>query len=817
VIIVEDLHWADPATIDFFRFAARAPWEAQVLIAATYRSDEVSRGHPLRRALPELERGENVERIHLDRLTAAEVREQARSILATMPDTESSRALFERSEGVPFFVEELLNFTGTGAFPASLRDLLLSKYDDLDGQTREVVRLLAAGGQSVAHDLAASVVDNPSELDANVRNAIEAGLLSVVDDEYAFRHALVREAVLGELLPGERATFHSTFALALEHQQQTRDQARLAARIAAHWFEARNDERAFSSAILAMEKSLDLFGYATAAGLGSRALELWDRVAEPEKSSGSTRAALLFDVATAWYFAGEMGRAHRFVDVAIDRTPRTERKRYAELLTRKAAIRNYAGHDGVAELYEEALATLGDADPELRISILAELAAQHMLAGRLSDCVERASEAIESAPEAARQFVAIAANVRACARIDLLDISGGREDLELSHRLAGEDPQALIRYYLNASEANTLLGDYSTALEVAREGLRMALAYGVERSTGAMLAVNTIDPLFALGLWDEADALIDRSLELDPPLAFRIFLVRARLRSLLWRGEPDRAWEQYGQWRGAVESFAARIAQTRLGIASDLTDIAFARGDLDGAWEAASIIFSEPSPAPGYKLPIAAAAARVIAARRRAHGAAEDRILDDDEQALREAVSRGEGWPTHSLWLAVIDAELSGPHGMGGDTKAWDRVATHPSLPGAPAVTRLQASLGRARAAVLSGERDDAAQRLLTLKTEADRMGAGLISRWAQELITDAGLAERSGTASSGDLTSREAQVLELLAQGLKNSEIASALFISPKTVSVHVSSILRKLGADSRTEAAHLYRTSAIDQDAFG
>ena len=133
VVAIEDLHWADPATLDVLRFLARMLRSGRLLLVLTYRSDDVGRGHPLRGLLAELERNRRASRVLLDRLDSGQVRAQAEAILGSQPSSEQLRSLFERSEGVPFFVEELL---GCGIDPAdspvpvTLRELLLGPLRD---------------------------------------------------------------------------------------------------------------------------------------------------------------------------------------------------------------------------------------------------------------------------------------------------------------------------------------------------------------------------------------------------------------------------------------------------------------------------------------------------------------------------------------------------------------------------------------------------------------------------------------------------------------------------------------------------------------
>jgi DNA-binding CsgD family transcriptional regulator len=204
--------------------------------------------------------------------------------------------------------------------------------------------------------------------------------------------------------------------------------------------------------------------------------------------------------------------------------------------------------------------------------------------------------------------------------------------------------------------------------------------------------------------------------------------------------------------------------------------------------------------------------ARLIARRRQAAGGSGGPLsLANDEARLREVVAGDAFWPTHPLWAAIVDAELSGPTGIGDDTDAWHAAGEAANVHRASVLTRLQIAYGLARAQVLRGDRGSAAQTLERLRVDAGAVGAGLLVRWAGDLADQAGLGASRAAASDSELTAREQQVLELIAEGLSNGQIAERLYISTKTVSVHVSAILRKVGASSRTEAVRLAAAQVI------
>jgi DNA-binding CsgD family transcriptional regulator len=432
------------------------------------------------------------------------------------------------------------------------------------------------------------------------------------------------------------------------------------------------------------------------------------------------------------------------------------------------------------------------------------MAAQYMVSGRDDDAIAAATLALEIAPESARRSKSVAANVRGGTHIHAGRFELGMADYDLAKEVAGDDRDALMRYYVNTSDTLHLLGRFEESMERARAGLQLAREACVERTSGAILTVNTVDPLFALGRWREADELIESSLELQPPAVFLVYLRRAKVRSTLWSGDPRGALGVFEKWSSSMLELAEFEDQTRAGLALDLSDVHLALGDVDEAWRWASVLVTRDRVAsPGWELPLTATVARVLARRR---SAAHDPALGaDDERMLRAVLARDE-WPTRPFWAAIVDAELGGEDRAGSDPALWDIAREAASDPGMPVLARLQVAYGLGRALVLAGDRVRATEVLERLRVAADEVGAGLLRDWADELESSAGLLSRGAErVDDTSLTAREEQVLELVAEGLSNGQIAERLFISRKTVSVHVSAILRKTGASSRTEAVRL------------
>jgi DNA-binding CsgD family transcriptional regulator len=393
------------------------------------------------------------------------------------------------------------------------------------------------------------------------------------------------------------------------------------------------------------------------------------------------------------------------------------------------------------------------------------------------------------------------------------DVAGGLADLERAKDLAQGNSDALLRFRVNYSDMLNLLGRYDESVAVADEGLDRSRELGVERSSGAILASNMIEPLFARGEWERATRLLVRVIALSPPLTFRVYLLRSKVWSTLWRGELEAAERMFRQWSPHMIALAEVEVQTRLQFVRLAAELALARDDGRTAWSHLSLVISDDFRSlPGYSVPIYAEAARALA---RLRGAADTEVdVDDAEKRLRVAFDADSFWPTAPQWAAVFDAELGGPSRTGDGVPEWEQALEQTDR--LPAQIRPYACLRLAMAQHAAGMRSESVESLQEAIEAANTLGAGLITDQAREFAERAGLGLTGGAAGrleagSVELTAREQQVLDLIAEGLTNRQIGERLFISAKTASVHVSAILRKLGASSRTEAAMIAERSTI------
>jgi predicted ATPase len=313
VLVIEDLHWADRSTLDLLSFLARNLSSTHVLLVGTYRSDEMRRTHALRPDLGELTRLPVVVRIELQPMDEGEVVQLFTAIRGNLPQPGEAEAIVARSEGNPFYVEELLA-AGDPAQPgmsSSLRDILAARLDNLPESAKEVLQIAAAAGRRVDHRLLEVVAHLPEdELQAGLRAAVEGEALVPDADGYGyrFRHALLQEAAHEQLLPGERTRLHRAFAEALKQDPSLAagGSASVHAELAHHALAAHDVDLAFTSLVLAGQRARDLFAYAEAQQHFEPAVELRQQVSAEVSADAPPTWELLRNAALCARYSGDL-------------------------------------------------------------------------------------------------------------------------------------------------------------------------------------------------------------------------------------------------------------------------------------------------------------------------------------------------------------------------------------------------------------------------------------------------------------------------------------------------------------------------------
>ena len=320
VLVIEDMHWADRSSRDLLAFLIRnQPSLDGVVIVVTYRSDDLHRTHPLRPLLAELDRIGWVTRMDLGRLTLRDSGQLVAQIIGREPGDDLLTDVYRRTEGNPLFIEALLGDGELGSgLPESLRDLLVASVRRLPEETQEVVRVASAGGERTGDGLLAAVTGlDGAALARALRPAVAANVLLTDSDGYVFRHALIREAMHDELLPGERGQVHRRFAEAIGADPAMVMPGRAAVEQAHHWYAAHDMTGALISAWQAAGQAGHALAYAEQLAMLSRALELWEQVPDAAQRIGADQVAVLEAAVRAATLAGELDRGITLAQAAL--------------------------------------------------------------------------------------------------------------------------------------------------------------------------------------------------------------------------------------------------------------------------------------------------------------------------------------------------------------------------------------------------------------------------------------------------------------------------------------------------------------------
>ena len=835
VLVVEDLHWADSSTRSFVSFLSRTLCSERVLVVGTYRSDELHRRHPLRPLLAELSSDPYSRLLELPRFTPDELAEQLEDILADPPPRALIERVYARSAGNPLYAEEILaaGVDGRGALPPTLRDALMLRVERLAPETQEVLRWIACQ-PAADHTLVAAVAElEPGALRDALREAVASHIVVTVGDEsYGFRHALLREVVYDDLLPGERTEMHAALARALEARIEAGEGgAHITAQAAHHWAAAGDQPQALAASVRAALAAERVNAFGEAQALFERALALWERVPDPEDTAAIEQIELLKRAAFASDQAGDPARQEALLRRALGLVGEDVDPHASALIIERLSQSLWSQHrqeEAVAELNRGlALLPEGDRSRE-RATLLSQLAKKRMVQGRLTETKESAEEAIAVARASGnREAEGRALNALGTAIGMEDDPDAGvkllRESLAIAHELglAMDEDGA----WVNIADVLNLAGRTREALEVVRDGLEAGLESPWRTVDWLRLGVSEFS--FALGDWDEAEAAIPAASRRHTGGTFLLWQV-SRARLALGRGDVALAEEALAALDRALAGttepqFVGPHGLLRAELARRSGDIDSARAAIDEALDRIEFCSDDMIRITA----VAAAGLRVEGdAGQRAHdrrdAGAESRARERADALLeRVRLAAASSGPVEAAELARAEAEHA--RATGADAAAlwataaseWERL----SRPYQLAYSRWR----EAEALMAARDRDGAARAASTALTTARRLGSAWLAEEVESLAARARLqlgedgAPAAVTVATGDdnggggdeaedpfgLTAREREVLALVAAGATNREIGERLHMAEKTASVHVSRILAKLNVRSRTEAA--------------
>jgi DNA-binding CsgD family transcriptional regulator/tetratricopeptide (TPR) repeat protein len=745
VAVFEDVHWADEATLDLLRFLGRRLAGVPALLIATYRSDEVGDRHPLRVVLGDLANVPTVQRLALEPLSLDAVR-----TLCAGTGLDAAR-LHAQTGGNPFYVTEVVA-AGDAGIPATVRDAVLARAARLPTEARQALDAAAVLGFRLGPELLYAVAQVSAEA---VDALLAGGMLRADGDRLAFHHELAREALLEVLPPHRRLGLHRR---ALDALRALPEGAVDVGRLAHHAEGAGDGSAVLAYAPAAARRAQELSAHREAAAQLARTLRFAGHL--PPADRARLWEAYSWECAATDHWDEAIRADHELI--ALWRAA-GNRVREAWSLGFLARCLIVVGRNADAEAAN--LAGIEALEPYPAGSELAEGLAVQALSRIMSSDYGEAREWARKAVEVAETSGHLRSRILAYNRLGWATIASGDADGE-HFLLRALDLAREARIHWDTAGAYVSLGaawveqhEFARAEAFLAEGIRVAEEHELEGNLTSMLSWQALVHLY-LGRWPDA--------------------------------------EQSGQrvTRRARASALTRVAQAM----TALGRLQVRRGDA-GAGELLDevLVMVHPTGLLQYLAPVRAARAEAawLAGNR-------ERVREEARAVLDVALDKRHPWLAGELlfWLKRTGEEVEVPDWLArpfalqinGD---WEQAAAEWRTRGCP--------YEAAQALAETGEPENLRDAL----QEFERLGAMPAAKQAARRLREVGVrgiprGPRASTrANPAGLTRREVEVLQQVAEGRSDAEIARRLFLSPKTVGHHVSAVLAKLGVHSRTEAA--------------
>ena len=811
VLVLDDLHWSDDATLSLLPALADGIDELGLLVLGVYRSDELPRGHPLRRVRRELRRVGPLRELVLEPLAAPDTGAVAAAVLGSPLTPALAALVHERTHGIPFFVEELcaalvasnrlvldngrvaLEGGSDLPVPESVRDAVLVRVSELSGAARTTLDVAAVCGYEVELEL---VVELAGE--NGIDEVLAAGMLrEAAPGRAVFRHALTREALYADVPWTRRRTLHRLLGERLE----LRRAPPLA--VGEHWLAAREFHRACPALAAAMSEFCAIHAYRDALAVGRRAMDVW-----PDGLDELGRLLLIEEIGRCAQIAGALPEAVSAWREVADRrslagdaagTAEAERslamtyelQGSVELAqtTRRAAARNFARAGRHADAAGELLSTAAHLDS----------------AGSLGAALEVVEKALEEAraserPDLEARALGIAGTVQAkLGRVDA-GLELARAGLTLA--LDNDASTAAVSVYQHVANVLENAGNYRAAWDTYQE----AYEYCDTRGADAAAQVCLVCLAFILvhtGDWTKALEL-DRSILASPHSPTGVRMAAKQHFGLIAAARGDSRTAR----RNLNESgaYAERHERQRMEVWDAMGQgwVDELEGAVDAAVERCRFILARwgASESIHYPVPALRWATTFLAT----HG------CDADARACAAALARLAGATVNPEALAALAHALGEISLLDDDAEQASTHFEHAlgvlgrlELPYETAQAKLRAGVALVRA----GRREPGIERMTDAYRIARKLGARpFAARVAGELAAlgeqvERRLGRRAAAQLEGPgLTRRELEIMRLVSTGRTNRDIAGDLFLSPRTVDMHVRNILRKLDARSRAEA---------------
>jgi len=801
VLLFEDLHWADAESLNVFERLAE-PDGGRLLLVGTYRPDGLSRRHPASELLPRLERRHAVTHLHLRRLEEQDVAAFLDSVYGQLPTYRTTKALYARTGGNPFFLEELIAASGAmpscdldeAPLPWTVTELVRSQFEELDPAVRRIVAAASELGRRVPFDVLAAVTDtSEDDLIDRLRVAVDSGLLVETEpDVFGFHHEIAREAIASSLLGREQRRLHER-ALQVLRDAGSRDHAAMAR----HAHHATRYDDMVEEARLGAREFLN--HGSTYQALQLAELGLTEAEDDVELLGIATRAAYLVGLIDDGADYGDrwLAQARAADDVSVEADALALRMRLAYEL---------ADFDAMAHFTDELIQAV-DRLPtdEERARAMVWAAQSYMLRDRSDPALEWADKAYELAERDRLTPVRIAAMVEK--GTVLLWDQATRDDGRALLETAIEEAERVGEHHLAARGLNNLvwhslgLEDTEKVRELIDRIRRNAVAAGWLAGAGhteALAQLAAVDGDLDAAIRYLDDAYFDHQKQVVNAGRWQAV---PRAGYAIEAGDIDTAERYTAEAKPMTRRSAAGVLGLDLNIAARRGDLARARAALPGILTA---IDDEGygTPSQAYDLVTAGLGAGMTA---------------DELRPLADRIGpRERPWPADNVWRQLMAAQFAEAEGRIEEAAdlyvtASTKLATTRSV---IAGHRGSAHVAAARTLIALGRLDEA-------RAHAEQ-AAEILAHWRGWRVDELHAVERRlgiGDEPSGPaaLTPREREVAALLAEGLTNTQLAARLFISPRTAAVHVSNILAKLGMSSRAEVAAWAARSELDSPLGG
>jgi DNA-binding CsgD family transcriptional regulator len=808
VMVLDDLHWSDQATLEFLAAFAEHVAETRVAVIGAYRSDGLPRDHQLRRLRHELRRAGHLTELTLGSLDAAQTSQLVSELLPEPPSPALVDSIFERTGGSPFFVEELLQaLTAKGSLTKSPNGLEIS--DDIEVPVPETVRDAILLGMSdlsdEAHGAAEAAAVAGATFDVRLLEVLgpepafaelwEQGLLSDDGQQRAsFGHALTRDALYAGVPWLRRRKLHRQVADALTELDAPSFE------VASHWRGAGEGALARAALIRAAQEAEAVHAHRDATRAGRQALDDW-----PEGEDDDLRIEMLDSYARSAEYSGEIDEAIRaWRELASIRSGR-DGAGFAAAQQRLGGLFDRRGEReqafGARRLAVDAFSA-ADLNSEAAL-VRMDMANHRRASGNYAEAVELAEASLADSDKAAR----IDLRARALGTLGVAQAKGGefeeglatvREGLAIAveHDLTGVAAELYQRLSLVLYDA----ADYRKAEEALETALALCRTGDGVGSTEVACVTCLVYVLRERGEWSQADQLGRELIESDTA----VWVAEGLL------GNIQAFQGKYSSARKMLTSSRATSSQVGhfnmyVDATFGLAYVADGEGSYDEAAEHCRALLArwEESEDHHYAVSGLRWAAAFYARRGDRDGA----------RACTDALTRIAAEGGHAEGLAALAHAIGESALMEGDEQTAAEQLTRAvelqrplGMPFQQAHIELRAGVALAAA----GNRELALERLSDAYRSARKLGARPLASEAAAEVAALGesVAQRLGSRAEADadgagLTRRESEILRHLAAGETNREIAEQLFLSQRTVDAHVRNVLRKLGCRSRVDAA--------------